>query len=153
MSLKRIISFVMLFGAVLTAVGCGKAEPTDNFVAYYVPQPRIAEDVVMETEFPEYDGSTEIIYATIKNNSDSDYGYGERFDLQKLDGEEWRYIGVFGMFKAWGGLIPPSQDCVVRFELKDHVKLPLLPGKYRIGFPSDQEYNEEPTPVAEFTVK
>lgn len=153
MSLKRIISSVVLCGAVLTAVGCNKAESTDNFIKYDYPQLRISEDVVMETEFPEYDGSTEIIYATIKNNGDSDFYYGAHFVLQKLDGEEWRYIVVKGMFRGWASLIPPSQEHEkVSFELKDHVKLPLLPGRYRIGFPTDQE-GDQPTPVAEFTVK
>lgn len=152
MSIKRIIGSVALCGAVLTAVGCSKAEPTDNFVEDDFPQPRISEVVVMETEFPEYDGGTEVINATIKNNGDSEYGYGERFVLQKLDGEEWRYIGVFGMFKmiAWG--LPPGEEYPVIFELKEHVKLPLLPGRYRIGFPTNQEGNQS-TPVAEFTIK
>lgn len=153
MSLKRIIGSVALCGAILTSVGCSKAEPTDNFVEDDFPQPRISEDVVMETEFPEYDGDTEEIFATIKNNGDCDFGYGERFVLQKLDGEEWRYIATYGMFKMIAVSIPPSQEHEkVRFDLQEHVKLPLLPGRYRIGFPTDYEF-EQPTPIAEFTVK
>lgn len=152
MFLKRIVGSVALCGAVLTAVGCNKAEPTDNFVAYDVPQLRISEVVVMETEFSEYDGGTEVIHASIKNNGDKDYGYGCRFVLQKLDGEEWRYIGVFGEFQLILFLLPPGEKYVISFELKDHVKLPLLPGTYRIGFPTDHEF-ELPTPVAEFTIR
>lgn len=151
MLLKKAITSVTLCAAVMTSVGC-KTTPKDNYVTGDYSQPIIAENITMETEFSEYDGSTEVIRATIVNNSDKEFGYGALFFLQKLDGEEWRFIVVQGLFQAWAGAVSPSKDCKVRFELKDHVKLPLLPGTYRVGFPTGYE-GASPTPVAEFTVK
>lgn len=130
--LKKVITSVTLCAAVMTSAGC-KTVQKDNYVTGDYLQPIIAENITMETEFSEYDGNTEVIRATVVNNSDKEFGYGAHFFLQKLDGEEWRFIVVQGLFQAWAGAVPPSEDCIVHFEIKDHVKLPLLPGTYRIG--------------------
>lgn len=151
MFLKRIVGAVMLLELVLTAVGCKRAELTDDFADYDIPPLRITEEIEMKAEFPEYDSSARVIAVTIKNNSDSEYGYGERFVLQKLDGEEWRYIVVIGAFQLIACGLRPGEESPIYFNLAEHTNHPLLPGRYRIGFPT--YYEGEYTPVAEFTIK
>lgn len=147
---KRVVCYIAVFGAVMMSAGCiSKAK--DDFLETDQPQPVIAENIVMETEFPEYDGNAEKIRVKLQNNNDEDFSYGKYFFLQKLDGEEWHHIGVSGNFSSLLYSIPPSWDGWEFFELKDHVKQPLLPGKYRVGFWGDEGHR--PTPVAEFTVK
>ena len=141
----------MLFAALLTAVGCKKVEFTDDFAEYDIPEMVITDEIEMKAEFDEYDSSARVITATIKNNSDSEYVYGERFVLQKLDGEEWRYIVVIGRFQLLACLLQPGEEHTIYFNLAEHTNHPLLPGKYRIGFPTD--FEGEYTTVAEFTVK
>lgn len=150
MSLKRMIAAVAVCGAVISSVGCRSARK-DDFIDSDRPQPIITENLVMETEFPEYNGNTETIRVKLKNNTDEDFRYGTYFFLQKLDGGEWRYIGVSGYFHAILCTVPPAWDGWEYFELKDHVKQPLLSGTYRIGFWVEE--GKQSTPVAEFTVK
>lgn len=147
---KHIITLFIC--AILLLTGC--ANRKDDFISIDRPQPIIAENVEMATEFPKYDGNTEIIYAPLKNNGNKDFTHGSYYFLQKLDGDEWRYLGVSGNFNALLAVIEPGEDTLERFELKNHVELPLLPGEYRIGWWStDENDNLKPTPVAEFTVK
>lgn len=148
MLVKRLICSFAVGCAVLMSVGC-KTVPKDDFVDIDMPQPIISEDIVMKTVYPEYDGGTEKIFATVVNNSDNEFGYGAQFFLQKLDEGEWRYISVSGYWKGWASAISPKEDGKVGFDLKDHAKLPLLPGTYRIGFSGECKS----TPVAEFIVK
>ncbi len=153
---KTIVALVVCVTILLT--GCaGKKDNfiKDNFISVDRQQPVIAENVEMTTEFPEYDGNTEIIYAPLKNNGNEDFTHGSYYFLQKLDGDDWRYLGVSGNFNLLQAVIKPGEDALGRFQLKDHVKLPLLPGRYRIGWWSEatEDGSIEPTPVAEFTVK
>lgn len=150
MSLKRMVASAAVCSAVILSVGC-KSTGKDDFIEFDKPQPIIAENIVMETEFPEYDGDTERILVKLKNNTDEDFFYGRYFFLQKLDSDEWRYIGVSGDFQAILYSVPPAWDGWEYFELKDHVKQPLQSGTYRIGFWVEE--GKQPTPVAEFTVK
>lgn len=147
---KRIVCYIVVFGAVLVSVGC-KSTAKDDFLETDLPQPVITENIVMETEFPEYDGNEEKIHVKLKNNTDEDFSYGKNFFLQKLDSGRWRYIGVSGNFSTLLCIIPPSWNGWEFFELKDHVKQPLLPGRYRVGFWGDE--GKKSTPIAEFTVK
>lgn len=149
MYVKRIICCIVMFSIVFILVGC-QSEGKDDFIDFDKSQPLITEDVVMETEFREYDGKTERIYVTLLNNRDKDFLHSKRFFLQKLDGNEWHYINVGGFFELVGCAAPPHWEGTRVFDLKDHVKLPLRPGTYRIGYVKD---NDEGTPVAEFTVK
>lgn len=149
--MKKAVGLIVLCAAMLMTVGC-KAEAKDNFVDVDFPPPVIAENVFMETEFPEYDGNTEKIHVKVKNDRDEEYSHGDYFFLQKLDGDEWRYLGVSGDFKLLKCILPPGWDGWDFFQLKGHVKQPLLPGRYRIGYSGIVD-EEMPTPVAEFTVK
>lgn len=140
-----------LCAVLMLLAGCAAK---DDFIDVERPQPVIAENVEMSTEFSEYDGEVEKIYATVKNNGNKNFTHGSYYFLQKLDGNEWRYLGVSGRFDLLAKMTEPGNDSVGIFQLKDHVKLPLLPGKYRIGWWSTDENDApEPTPVAEFTVK
>ncbi len=148
MTVKRIISSIMVCAAVFTLSSC-KSTVKDDFYEDDLPQPTISEIPEMTTEFTEYDGNTEKISVTITNNSNKNFNHGEQFFLQKLD-DEWRYIKCQGPWNLANYMIKPSQDVITTFDLKEHVRLPLLPGLYRIGFYEDKG---ESTPVAEFTIK
>ncbi|MDE7362325.1 MAG: hypothetical protein K2N38_10375 [Oscillospiraceae bacterium] len=118
-------------------------------------EPEVAEDVVMTTEFPEYDGNVDKIVLSVTNNSDEDFGFSDYYVLQKLDEGEWKYIKVFGQFTLLAGSHPPSLSAPLTIKLKDHIKQPLLPGQYRIGVGSinlDLSFNGA-LAYAEFTVK
>ncbi len=148
---KTIVALVVCVTILLT--GC--AGKKDNFISVDRQQPVIAENVEMTTEFTEYDGDTERIRVKLRNNRSEDFSYGAYFFLQKLDGDEWRYLGVSGNFNLLLYSVPPGWDGWESFQLKEHVKLPLLPGRYRIGWWSEttEDGSIRPTPVAEFTVK
>lgn len=96
-------------------------------------EPEVAEDVVMTTEFPEYDGNVDKIVLSITNNSDKDFQFNDYYVLQKLDEGEWKYIKVFGKFTLLAGSYHPSLSAPLTIRFKDHIKQPLLPGQYRIG--------------------
>ncbi len=151
MLMRKALGSMLLCAAMLMAVGC-KPEVKDDFIDTEFPQPTIIEGVVMETELAEYDGNTERIRVKLRNDRDEDFTHGAYFFVQKLDGDEWRYLGVSGNFSTVTCSIPSGWDGWEFFQLKDHVKQPLLPGKYRIGYSGIGD-EDLPTPIAEFTVK
>lgn len=152
MLVRKALGSMFLCAVMLMTVGCKENKEKDDFIDTEFPQPVIVENVVMETEFAEYDGNTERIRVKLRNDRDEDFTHGAYFFVQKLDGDEWRYLGVSGNFSTVTCSIPSGWDGWEFFQLKDHVKQPLLPGKYRIGY-SSFGHEELPTPVAEFTVK
>lgn len=147
--LQKIISCVLIIVCAVTVLsGCGSAIK-DNFYEGEMEQPIISTNVTMQTEFPEYDKNTEKIITDISNNSsDEEYSYNAQFFLQKQVDGEWRYIICEGFWELKSCRLPPSYEGKQAFNLKDHVKLPLSAGRYRLGFVVEHD-----TPVAEFTVK
>ncbi len=140
--------------------GCSQRQ--DDFIDFETidlsepGEPKIAEDVVLTTEFPEYEGNVDEIVLMITNNSDKEFSFGREFVLQKLDEGEWKYIQVFGIFTMLSFAYRPTDSGPFTIKLKDHIDQPLLPGCYRIGigevnlldfsFPGEMAF-------AEFTIK
>jgi len=130
-----ILSAVFVLAVILT--GC--SSKTDDFVDFdkagisMPDEPEAAKAVEATTEFPEYDGDVDEIVLLIANNSDEDFEFGEYYILQKLDEGEWKYINVFGVFLPLGISYPPSHSSHRTIKLTEHIKQPLLPGRYRIG--------------------
>lgn len=140
--------------ALLTAVMLTGCAPKDDLADYEFVEPPAVEGVTAQTEFSEYDGNTEVIYVTVTNDRDERLSFNNSFYLQKLVGDEWKPINVGGDFPLLDRTMPAHAAGKVSVTLKDHVKLPLLPGQYRIWVGSgDGTYENDILVPAEFTVK
>lgn len=147
------LKFTALVCALLTAVmltGC------DDFDYYefidYLP----VENVTARTEFPEYSGDVEKITVIVNNDRDVKFACGsdQPFCIQKWSNEKWRPIKSGGAYHPTANFLYEHSESKVNVVLKDHVRLPLLPGRYRVwvgSFEGDYEYIE--AVPAEFTVK
>lgn len=138
--MKRRIISTLIFSlmAALVLTGCAHKR---QLYTDYIPDQKVLEDMILTTEFSEYDGNTEKIKLLVTNNSDVDFYTGEQFLMQKKENGEWRGIGVGGRFFAIGIMLPSKMsNLYYTAVLKDHVLQPLPAGTYRIGLVDD--YNE-----------
>ena len=153
----KILKFAAIAGVLAVAMltGCEKSySPKKLFSEYDYPERTIAEDVVVTTEFSEYDRSVEKIKLTVINNGDEALWSGEQFYLKKLEDGEWRNVAVGGRFPAIGYTYDPSTSLTYTATLKDHVKLPLPKGEYRVGFLFERSSEDcDYVSYGEFTVK
>lgn len=123
--------FALLCAALLLLTGCAP-ERMDDFDDRELVAPLPVEGLTAQTEFSEYDGKVEKIYVIVNNDRDDMFCYGEYFRLQKNVDGEWRDIKIDGYFNALALIVQPRSESSVPVFLKKHVKLPLLPGHYRI---------------------
>lgn len=151
------IKFFALICVFITAAmfsGCSKNKSKPLFTDIILPEQNIAEDVTATAEFPEYDGDVEEIKIFVANNGERNFGTGEMFRMQKMENGEWRDLAVRGTFKAIAQIFEPGINSTYTAKLKDHVKLPLPSGEYRIGvgfeiYPTEDDL----IAFAEFTIK
>ncbi len=151
--IKLAASVCALLAAVMLT-GCDNSRPKKFYSDADIPEQVIADDVTASTEFPEYDGDVERINVTIVNDGDTDFSFGKQYSLQKMEDGEWRYIVVSGAFTLLEYSCKASETNDHTFDLKDHVKLPLPSGSYRIGIGFSPHPNEfARIAYAEFSVK
>ncbi len=152
-TIKLAASVCALLAAVMLT-GCDNSHSKKFYSDADIPEQVIADNVTVTTEFPEYDGDVERINVTIVNDGDTEFCFGEQYSLQKLEDGEWRYIVVSGAFILLESSCNASETNDHTFDLKDHVKLPLPSGSYRIGVgfsPHPSEFSR--IAYAEFSVK
>ena len=140
--------FFALFCAVLLLfTGC-VSEPKDDFADYEWVEPPAVEGVTMRTEFPEYNGDLETISVMVTNDRDERFGFNWTFSLQKMVQDEWKPIKVsYDRLTLEVNNMLPNTSGTIMLDLKNHVKLPLLPGHYRIWIGTREQVS------AEFDVK
>lgn len=159
---KRKFSSVLL-ASLLLLTGCAPKDDSadyelDDFADYEVKELLLSEEVTAKTEFSEYDGNTEMIKVTIANDTDHRLNMWDGFRLEKEVDGEWKAIKRYYDKTVENVLLPlPSQmpeRCTYTFEyeLKDNIKLPLLPGQYRIWVCGVSGTDNEAV-SAEFTIK
>ncbi len=148
----RIKSAALVCAVLLLLTGCA---PRDDFSEYELPDFLPIENVTAETEFSEYPGDTETIYVFITNNSEEYFYCGDFFFLEKSVNGKWKPIKTSGVDLLLGYTIPAhSEGNYCKASLKDFVKLPLLPGQYRVWVGSGDGTVESSFFIpAEFTVK
>lgn len=156
MKMFRLKSVLMCLLCVfsLSLTGCDDSKSKNFFTDAKFPNQKIAESVTVTAEFSEYDKDVEKINFTVINNSDKEFATGEDFRMQKMEDGEWRNIAVTGQFTLLAQAFEPGKTSTYTAKLKDHVKLPLPAGQYRIGIgytPSPQE--RDTIAYGEFTVK
>ena len=126
---------LVMFAVLLLLTGCS---PKDDFDDYDHAELRPSENVAAVTEFEEYDGNIESITVFITNGSDKRFPLNGNFRLQKKVNDEWkaikRYYDPESLISDGTNreMLEHSEGAVC-IDLKEHVKLPLLPGQYRIG--------------------
>lgn len=138
------VKFFALFCAVfLLLTGC-VSEPKDDFADYEWVEPPAVEGVTMQTEFPEYDGNIETIGLIFANDRDQRFGFDYTFRLQKKVQDEWKPIKVrYDRLTLESTNIMPNNAGTIMLDLKDHIKLPLLPGHYRIWIGTREQVSAE----------
>lgn len=154
--MRQIKFFVLICVFITVAMfsGCSKKKPEALFTDIILPEQNIAEDVIATAEFSEYDGDVEKIKIYVANNSERNFATGEIFRMQKKENGEWRDLVVRGAFTAVAQIFEPGTNSTYTAKLKDHVKLPLPSGDYRIGvgfeiYPTEDDL----IAFAEFTIK
>lgn len=137
------VKFFALFCAVLLLfTGCAP-EPKDDFADYEWVEPAAVEGVTAQTELAEYNGNIEGIDVIVTNDLDERFFYGDSFTLQKSDNGSWRSIKTGGICKDYSAAILPRSLGCISVNLKDHVKLPLLSGHYRIWIGTYEQVSAE----------
>lgn len=146
--MKKIILAASVLAFAMLLTGCASA-PVDDFADYEFVEPPTLEGVTAQAELTEYDGNTEKIIIMLTNDRDERFFFGESFVLQKRDNDKWRPLKIDGIIRDVSYAVLPRSAGAISVLLKDHVKLPLLPGQYRmwIGSMDDEKVS------AEFTVK
>ncbi len=143
---------ILMCVALLLITGCS---PKDDFDDHDHAELRPCENVAAVTEFEEYDGNIESITVFITNSSDKRFPLNDNFRLQKKVNDEWKAIKRYYDPESLIGdgtnreMLEHSEGAVC-INLKEHVKLPLLPGQYRIWVGS---ISGNRTAAAEFEVK
>lgn len=154
MKIIRLAASACALLATMMLAGCDDSRSKKFFSDLDYPEQVISEDVTAKTEFPEYDRDVKKIKVIAANNGDMEFVFGEQYTLQKMEDGEWKYIAVQGRFTAIERVFPASKTSDYTVNLEGHVKLPLLPGSYRIGLGFDPYPNEYSRIVyADFTVK
>lgn len=126
--------------------GCS---PKDDFDDYEIVEYPSVENVSAKTEFDEYDGDTESIVVFITNDRDERFPYGYYISLQKYVDGEWRPIRIIKEeYDLLARYMSERSTMPLEFDLKEYVKPPLLPGRYRIWVGNERERLP-----AEFTIK
>ena len=121
---------LVMFAVLLLLTGCS---PKDDFDDYDHAELRPSENVAAVTEFEEYDGNIESITVFITNDSDKRFPLNGNFRLQKKVNDEWkaikRYYDPESLISDGTNreMLEHSEGAVC-IDLKEHVKLPLLPG-------------------------
>lgn len=159
----------LLLAALLLLTGCAPKDDfednefdnsdnyeLDDFADYEVKELLPSENVNAKTEFSEYDGNTEMIKVTIANDTDHRLDMWDGFRLEKEVDGEWKAIKVYYDEVVDSTLMyrqmPERCTYTLEYELKDNVKLPLLPGQYRIWVCGVSGTDNEAV-SAEFTIK
>lgn len=121
-----------LWAVLLFLTGCaGKAK--DDFADYSVTEYPPIEYLSAETEFPEYDGSTEGLCVFLTNDRDEDFHFDCEWRLDKDVDGEWRAIRFIKDREIKLVDYYMQRDTVpIWCDLKKYVRLPLIPGHYRI---------------------
>lgn len=141
----KIKFFAVMCAALLLLTGCA---PKDDFADYETVEYHPVENVSAATEFEEYDGNAESIAVLLSNNSDNQFELSDSIALEKNVDGEWRAIRIIKKeYTLIYHAVSAHTEEWKRFELKDYVELPLLPGQYRIWVGGG---NKVP---AEFTIK
>lgn len=141
--------FPLLCAVLLLFTGCAYDDPMDGFFTRSKLKYETVENVVIETEFPEYPGYAPQIAVNITNNSSDDFLYEVVFQLQKEDNGKWRDLRNSGTYVLQQMTVPANSSSRHTVFLKGH--FPHLPdGNYRIGIGT-----AEPSKYAwgEFAVK
>ena len=140
--------FALFCAALLLLTGCAP-EPTDDFVDYEWVEPPAVEGLTLQTEFAEYDGNLEMIGLVYASDyCDQRFGFDHTFRLQKKVRDEWKPIKVrYEEISLSNSYLVLKNAGTITLNLKDHVKLPLLPGHYRIWIGTYEQVS------AEFDVK
>lgn len=150
----KIVLLVCAFLITNLMTGCDDGKPKNFFTDAEFPEQKIAENVTVTAEFSEYDKDVEKISFMVTNNGDKEFVTGEDFRMQKMEDGEWHNVAVTGKFNLLARAFEPGKTSTYTAELKDHVKLPLPAGQYRIGI-GYEKYPQERDVIAygEFTVK
>jgi len=120
---------IMICTVLMLLTGCS---PQDDFADYKFEFPPV-ENVSARTEFDEYDTDVKEISVELTNGRDELFSFDYCMFLQKYVDGEWRWIRIIK--EEWDLLdpyMPEHSTGGCTFDLKEFVKLPLLPGRYRI---------------------
>lgn len=143
--LKKVCA-AALAAVLLLLTGCSSG---DDFDDYSVTERPPVENVSAKTEFAEYDGNTEMIRVFLKNDRNEMFYFDNHWWLQKETESGWKPIR-FIKERSWTleSSRMPHGTIGITCNLKEYIKLPLLPGRYRllVGGEGERVY-------AEFTVK
>ena len=141
--------FALFCAMLLLLTGCAYDDPMDGFFTRSKLKYETVENVIIETEFPEYPNYTPQIAVNITNNSSDDFLYEYVFQLQKEENGKWRDLINSGTYAQQKITVPANSTGKHTVFLKGH--FPLMPdGNYRIGIGT-----AEPSKYAwgEFAVK
>lgn len=144
----------ILCAALLLLTGCAAKDEDsladyDDFADYSVTEFLPVEFLSAETEFAEYDGNVEMIVVFLSNTADEEFHFDEWWRLEKEVNGEWKAIRFIKNLELdLLDRIMSRGTMDIWCNLKEHVKLPLLPGHYRIWVGGDDE-----RVPAEFTIK
>lgn len=142
----KIRYLVFLSAVLLLLTGCS---PKDDFDDYEIVEYPPVENVSAKTEFDEYDGDTESIVVFITNDRDERFLFDYYISLQKDVDGVWRPIRIIKeVYDLVARYMSERSTMPLEFGLKEYVKLPLLPGRYRIWVGNERERLP-----AEFTIK
>lgn len=94
MGKKKLAALSCALLAAVMLTGCDDSRPKEFYSDADYPEQVVAEDVTATTEFPEYDKHVKSINVTIVNDGYTDFDFGERYTLQKLEDGEWRDISA-----------------------------------------------------------
>lgn len=135
-----------LCAAFLLLTGCAAK---DDFADYSVTEYPPADYLSAETEFSEYDGTVETIWAFVTTDRDEDFYFDYWWMLEKEVDGEWKAIRFTKETRDFDCAARSTRSTAsIQCDLKGNIKQPLLPGHYRLWVGGD-----DGRVPAEFTVK
>ncbi|MBD5384461.1 MAG: hypothetical protein HDR72_05635 [Ruminococcaceae bacterium] len=143
--MSKIKYLVFLCTVLLLLTGCS---PKDDFADYEVVEYPPVENVSAKTEFDEYDRDMDHITVLLTNDRDERFSFNYFISLQKDVDGEWRPIRIIKEeYDLLARYMPERSTMPLYLDLEEYVKLPLLPGRYRIWVGGSEKV------PAEFTIK
>ena len=135
----------ILCAVLLLLTGCAAKDEDsladyDDLADYSVTEFPPVKFLSAKTEFAEYDGNTQKIWVFLTNDRDEDFLFDYNWHLEKAVDGEWRAIR-FIKEKAYTleAHYMPRGTVSIGCDLKEYVKLPLLPGHYRLWVGGESE--------------